>query len=120
MFCPRKNHDCKMMFRVQLKRKDSYVCCGLNNKPTKYKHDNIWLCLSGAYIKTFKLEVTPYEALSIACALTHGVTGYQDEELEVIGKMAQKKKGRMANLRKAKKGKKKAKKSKGKKSKKRR
>ena len=112
-----------MIFKIQLKDRNSYVCCGINSKPTKYEKDNIWLCLSGKYAKDFGLEMTVYEALAISCALTHGVSEVSYKELlkEVKEKVAKKKKGRMVDLRKAKKGtKKKSKKGKGKKSKKRR
>ena len=120
MLCPQKNHNCRMSFFIGGVKKQ-YICTGINEKPTKWKKDNIWLCLSDSKVKNFTLEMTIEEASKISSALAIVTADAQLRNIkEVKEKVAKKKKGRMVNLRKAKKGKKKAKKSKGKKSKKRR
>jgi len=67
MKCPRKKEciPCLQKFA-----KKDYVCCGLNKKPHKYKNDIVKLCLSGAYIKEFGIEMTPHEALVITSCIT--------------------------------------------------
>lgn len=51
-----------------------FTCAGINMKPTKYKHDNIWLCLSGEYIKSHRIEMTREEALVMISALSLAVS----------------------------------------------
>jgi len=81
MNCPQKNHNCSQIFFAKLYNKGHYICCGLNSKPSKYKKDNIWLCLSGTYCKDISTEMTLWEALNMSCALVSASEMVLGEEL---------------------------------------
>ena len=69
MKCPKGCKNCKSVLYIPAKGKD-YICSGISHKPTKYKKDNIWLCLAGTLIEDMKLEMTREEALIIVSALS--------------------------------------------------
>ena len=61
-----KCKNCKRLFLF--KAGDDFICSGKNSKPTKWKKDNIWLCLKGSLAQG-RFELTRNEALIIASAL---------------------------------------------------
>lgn len=71
MNCPRKQTECKpsILFRG---KGDNLICSGISKKPSRYRKDNVWLCLQGAYGKTY-LEMTKQEALMVISALAGSV-----------------------------------------------
>ena len=67
--CWRKGKTCTQML-YYTDGKKAVVCSGVNKKPTKYKKDNIWLCLKGHYISRLdRFEMTRGEAYLIISAL---------------------------------------------------
>lgn len=67
--CRRKGKTCKQILYFS-NGKGVYICSGVNKKPTKFKKDNIWICLKGHYIrKPERIEMTRGEALTIVAAL---------------------------------------------------
>ena len=60
MKCLRKNKNCEPSLCIRGAGKN-FVCAGLNKKPSKFKKDNIWLCLSGE-LSNRTIEMTKQEA----------------------------------------------------------
>ena len=50
------------------------ICSGICSRPTKYKKDNIWLCLKGKYVEDHRIEMTQGEALVIISTLSLAVS----------------------------------------------
>lgn len=71
MKCPINNKYCKASVIFQAKGK-RFICSGINNKPSKYKKDNIHLCVQGDISKT-EHEMTVEEAGYITAALATSV-----------------------------------------------
>jgi hypothetical protein len=77
MKCPKKDKNCKpsICFKTI---KNNFICSGVSFKPSKFKEDNIWLCLRGKLSET-SLEMTKGEALGIISTLTGSL--FAKEEL---------------------------------------
>jgi hypothetical protein len=71
MSCPRKKKDCTLCLLYKCKG-GNFICSGINKKPTKYKNDNITLCLKGQ-LTNRNIEMTVEEACFIASALVSTV-----------------------------------------------
>lgn len=78
--CPKGNKNCSGGMIIQ-GAKDNYICSGINSKPTKYKKDNIWLCLRGSLAKQH-IEMTLDEALGIISVLSCTLFGMESEKRE--------------------------------------
>lgn len=67
MKCPRGNKHCKLIQCFAFNN-DTFICGGINKKPTEYKKDNVWICLKGA-LTNRSIEMTVAEAGFIISAM---------------------------------------------------
>lgn len=66
--CLRKNKNCNSTLCIKARGKN-FICSGINSKPSKYKKDNIMLCLSGE-LANRSIEMTIQEASFIISTLS--------------------------------------------------
>lgn len=66
--------NCFPSLQFKAKKCNNYICAGISKKGTKYKLDNIWLCLS-SHLGKSKIEMTQDEAglliSALGCAISH-------------------------------------------------
>jgi len=84
-----KHKRCKQVVTIK-GAGDNYICSGINKKPTKYKNDNVWLCLNGEYVKDLKLEMTMDEAFAFMSTLTATLSVMFEEKDEKIRPISKK------------------------------
>jgi len=53
---------------------DDFICCGITDKPTKYKKDIIKMCLKGKFVPKFTIEMTEQEAICLIKSLATAVS----------------------------------------------
>jgi hypothetical protein len=66
--CIRKNKNCIPSLCIKGKGRN-FICSGINSNPSKYKKDNIMLCLSGE-LTNRSIEMTIQEAAFIISVLS--------------------------------------------------